>query len=90
VHEHSHSAERDLIGEPDLAQRHFSAAEHRLREAIDAGEVYTLGALATLHLDAGVNLDEAAALARRNLEFNRTPAARALLNRAEAAPARSP
>lgn len=53
-------------------------AEPTLRRAIDAGEVYALGAMAKL-CAATDRLDEAVALARRNCEHDREAAARALL-----------
>lgn len=62
-------------------RRHFDAAERGFRRALDEGEVYTLGALAQLYVDAGVHLDEAAALAGRNLIFRRDREARVLAER---------
>ena len=59
------------LGRPELARRHFEAAERFYRRILDAGEIYSLESLARLYLDAGVNLEEARALARRNLEFKR-------------------
>ena len=50
------------------AREHFEAAERILGRAVDAGEVYTLGALARLYAEAGVKLEEALELAQRNLE----------------------
>jgi len=67
------------LGREAAAQRHYATAERLLRRAIDAGEVYTLGALAQLHADAGVRLAEALALAQRNLTFKRDAEARATL-----------
>lgn len=70
----------------DVAERHFQASERSYRRAIDAGEVHTLGALARLYLDAGRKLEEARALAARNLEYRRDP--EALATKAEADVAR--
>jgi tetratricopeptide (TPR) repeat protein len=58
-------------GNTGRARFHFEHAERGLRWAVDAGEAHTLGALAQLYLDAGVRLDEARGLARKNLEFKR-------------------
>ena len=60
------------------ARRHFDAAVHGYRRALDAGEVHTLGALAALYIDGAVELDAAAALSQWNLWFRRDAAARAL------------
>jgi len=68
------------LGDDERAQRHFGAAERGFRRAIDAGEVYTLGALAQLYLDAGVRLDDARGLAERNLHYRRDRAAHALMS----------
>ncbi len=59
------------LGRTEEARRHFEAAERSCRRILDAGEIYSLESLARLYLDAGVNLEEAKALARRNLEFKR-------------------
>ena len=67
------------LGDEERARRHFEAAERGFRVAIDAGEVYTLGALARLYCDAGVRLDAALGLARRNLEYRRDIEAKATL-----------
>ena len=56
---------------PAEARRHFEAAERYYRRILEAGEIYSLESLARLYLDAGVNRDEARALAHRNLEFKR-------------------
>jgi tetratricopeptide (TPR) repeat protein len=53
------------------ARRHFEAAEAGFQAAIDAGEVYTLGALADLYAQAEVKLDRALALANENLKYKR-------------------
>lgn len=59
------------LGRTEEARRHFEAAERFYRRILDAGEIYSLESLARLYLDAGVNLEEARDLARRNLEFKR-------------------
>lgn len=59
------------LGRTEEARRHFEAAERFYRHILDAGEIYSLESLARLYLDAGVNLEEAKALARRNLEFKK-------------------
>jgi tetratricopeptide (TPR) repeat protein len=59
------------LGRTEEARRHFEAAERFYRRILDAGEIYSLESLARLYLDAGVNLEEAKELARRNLEFKR-------------------
>lgn len=59
------------LGRTDQARRHFEAAERTYRHILEAGEIYSLESLARLYLDAGVNLEEAKDLARRNLEFKR-------------------
>src|SRR5215203_1761358 len=59
------------LGRTAEAKRHFEAAERFYRRILDAGEIYSLESLARLYLDAGANLEEARALARRNLEFKR-------------------
>ncbi len=61
------------------AQRHFEAAEKGFQRAIEAGEVYTWGALARLYAEADVNLEQALGLAQRNLEYKRDIEAEATL-----------
>lgn len=61
------------------AQRYYDEAEATMRRPIDAGEVYTLDMLAHLYLEAGVHVDQALALAQRNLEFKKDEAAKRLL-----------
>jgi tetratricopeptide (TPR) repeat protein len=68
-----------LLKRDALARRHFAAAEGSLRAALDAGEVYTLGALSQLYVEAGIHLDEAVALAERNIHFKNDREARAIL-----------
>lgn len=67
-----------LLGNAAQAQRHFDAAEQSLRQAIDAGEVHTLGALAELYSEAGIHGVEAVVLAERNLRFRRDHEAQAI------------
>lgn len=57
------------------ANQYFGAAEKSYKRAMDMGEVYTLGALAQLYADAGVNLQQAKALSEENLKFKRDAAA---------------
>lgn len=59
------------LGRTEEARRHFEAAERFYRRVLGAGEIYSLEPLARLYLDAGVNLEEAKTLARRNLEFKK-------------------
>ena len=61
------------------AAHHFRLAERGFMEAIDAGEVYTLGALARLYTAADVELDLAADYARRNLLYKKDDLARRTL-----------
>lgn len=68
------------LGLATRAQSHFADAERGFRTAIDAGEVYTLGALAMLLCDAGVRPAEARALAERNFQFRRDRHARELMS----------
>jgi tetratricopeptide (TPR) repeat protein len=79
IHRRAFTLARQL-GRRDVARRHFEAAEASFLKAIDAGEVYTLEALARLYLDAKVHPDRALDLARRNLEYKRDRAAHAVLN----------
>lgn len=60
-----------------LAEQHFKAAESGFQRVVDAGEIYTLGALARLYADAGIQLQKARTLAERNLEYKRDRAAEA-------------
>lgn len=59
------------LGEAEQAQKHFEAAERMYQRAIDAGEVYTLAALARLYQEAEVHLDRALELSKRSLEYQR-------------------
>ena len=49
---------------------------HNEQRVIDAGEVYTLGALARLYLAAQVHPDQARELAEKNLKYKRDAQAR--------------
>ncbi len=64
-------------------QIHFEAAQREFQRAIEAGEVYTLGALARLYSQAGVYPDRALELGRRNLIHQRDALARRTLEQAE-------
>ncbi|HYC01174.1 MAG TPA: hypothetical protein VEC57_18710 [Candidatus Limnocylindrales bacterium] len=75
------------LARSEAARQHFVAAESAYRAVIDAGEAYTIGALARLYLDAGEKLEEAKALAFRNLEMRRDPEAHRLAQQAAAAAA---
>jgi tetratricopeptide (TPR) repeat protein len=72
----------DRLGRRDEARRHFEAADAAYLKATEAGEVFTLEALASLYNDAKVHPDRALELARRNLEFKRDRRAHAVLERA--------
>lgn len=71
-------------GDRAAAERHFVRARRGLQRAIDAGEVYTLEALAKLYLRAGRNLGSALALARENIVWKRDRSARETLAAIEA------
>jgi tetratricopeptide (TPR) repeat protein len=75
---------RQRLGDKEAAGRHFSEAEAGFRGAIDAGEVYTLDALARLYLEGDTKLDEARSLAQRNLRFKRDEQAQQVLRDIEA------
>ncbi len=59
------------LGETERAKGHFEAAEREYQRAVEAGEFYTLGALARLYLDADLHLDRALDLSKRCLEYQR-------------------
>jgi len=59
------------LGDVERAKKHLDAAEREYQRAIDAGEVYTLGALARLYLEADVHLDRVLELSKRCLEHQR-------------------
>ena len=63
------------LGREEAARKHFEDTQAACIEAIQAGEIYTLGELAQLWADAGVHLDQAARLAKENLVFKRDKAA---------------
>src|SRR5262245_32433551 len=73
------------LGERTEAHRHFDEAVRGYQQALDAGEIYTLGALAQLYSNAGVKLDDAAALAERNLQYRRDREAHDIVARVHAA-----
>ena len=64
------------LGQDNVARRHFTAAEKGFLAPIEAGEVYTLGSLAQLYAEAGVQLDRARQLAEDNLKYKRDREAR--------------
>jgi tetratricopeptide (TPR) repeat protein len=68
------------LGNAGAARRHFQAAEAGYRRVLDAGEVYALESLARLYLEAETNLEEAKALAERNLQFKHDADANELLD----------
>ena len=70
-------------GDEKRAGAHFVAAERALRAALEAGEIYTLGALAQLYADAEVRLTEAVSLAKQNLTWKRDAEARETLAQLE-------
>lgn len=70
VHARAFEVARKL-GREESARRHFAAAERGYQKVLDAGEVYTLAALARLYLEADVHLDRALELSRRCLEHQR-------------------
>lgn len=72
-------------GESTTAKRHFAAAERGLKRAVEAGEVYSLGALARLYLDSGRRSEKALSLAEENLRWKRDRDARAIAEAARAA-----
>jgi tetratricopeptide (TPR) repeat protein len=59
------------LGQTSQAQLHFDAAEKGFQRAVDAGEIYTLEALARLYYDADVRLEQALTLAEKNLQYKR-------------------
>lgn len=75
VHAAAARAAREA-GAAGAAERHFTAAESLLRAALAAGEVFPYGDLARLYADAGVRLEDALELARKNLEHARDGNAR--------------
>ena len=67
------------LGDKQSAQAHFAVAEKAYLGALDAGEIYPMGAIAQLYCDADVHLDKALDYATRNLEFKRDGEAQAAL-----------
>jgi tetratricopeptide (TPR) repeat protein len=67
------------LGDTPRFQEHFAAAEAAYQRALDAGEVFSLGALARLYGDCNVQLDRAEELAKKNLTFQRDRQATATL-----------
>lgn len=64
------------------AKKHYQAAEAGYRKVIAAGEVYTLGALAQLLLDADGDAREALELAEQNFRYKRDGESQATLEEA--------
>ncbi len=67
------------LGQSEAAERNLREAERGYLRPVAAGEVYTLGALAQLYADAGINLERALDLARENLKYKRDAEALATL-----------
>ena len=59
-----------------MAKLHFNAAVSGYRKAIDAGEIYTVGSLATLLCDAGMRPEDGIRLSEKNLLLKRDKEAR--------------
>lgn len=68
----------------DATRMHYLAAESGYQAAINAGEIYTLGAMARLYCDADIKLEVAYKLASRNLTFKRDTLAHESFERAKA------
>lgn len=71
------------LGDAERAGQHFDVAERIFKQAVEASEFYTLGALARLYLAANTRLDEALQLARRNAEHQKDSNSRELISRIE-------
>lgn len=67
------------LGRHERAQAAFEAAESDYQRAIEAGELYTLEALARLYVEANTHPERALALAERNLRHKRDFPARRLV-----------
>lgn len=76
VHHRLFKIERSR-GNGDSAQKHFKKAEYGFRKALAGGEINTLGSLAQLLCDAGVDHEEALKLSEKNLRFKKDKEARA-------------
>lgn len=72
-----------VLGREAEARRHAEVAERAFRNALAAGEVYTLGALARLLADTGGSLGEALELARHHAAVVRLPESRRLVEEIE-------
>lgn len=83
LHAKSFSLARKL-GHQREAAAHFKAAESGFQKAIDAGEVYTLEALAMLYLEAGESVERVRSLAMENYKYKRDRSAVELKNRISA------
>lgn len=71
------------MGDEAAARKHYDAAVAGYRKVIDAGEVYTLGGLAQLILDANGDPREALTLAEQNIKYKRDPEAQETLAEAK-------
>ena len=63
------------LGKHSQAKQHFERAEAYYLKAIQRDEVFTLGALARLYCDAGLQLKRARQLAHQNMHYKRDPLA---------------
>ncbi len=63
------------LGDAAATKRYYDAAVAGYRKVVDAGEVYTLGGLAQLLLDADGDAREALVLAEKNVKYKRDPEA---------------
>lgn len=84
LHAKSFTLARKLGHHRDAAA-HFKAAESGFQKAIDAGEVYTLEALAMLYLEAGESIERVRPLATENHKYKRDRSAVELMSRVNAA-----
>lgn len=84
LHAKSFTLARKLGHHRDAAA-HFEAAESGFQKAIDAGEVYTLEALAMLYLEAGESIERVRPLVTENFKYKRDRSAVELMNRVSAA-----
>ena len=84
LHAKSFALARKLGHQRDAAA-HFKAAESGFQKAIDAGEVYTLEAMAMLYLEAGESIERARLLAEENYKYKQDQSAVELIERINAA-----
>lgn len=71
------------MGDKAAERTYYDAAIKGYRAVIDAGEVYTLGGLAKLELEANGDPREALALAEQNFKYKRDPEAQQTLAEAK-------